>query len=219
VNFTTISKAIFGVAATMCQLHDRHVLHRDLKPGNVLLNERGEPLLTGFDLSRFYSQSDQMTEGHVGSPVFMAPEIFATDLVAYSEKIDVYSFGLFLYSIFTDSYTLTSGPVRSSQRLMMEVARGHRYVRPARMPDAFWQLICECWDSAPDRRPSFAEITKRMMDSDDFTIEGTDLSEYHEYRNRLMRESSNVPVIDWSRIEAQLRSLGIDIDSITGLHA
>jgi hypothetical protein len=87
------------------------------------------------------------------------------------------------------------------------------------MPDPFWDLISECWHLEPDQRPSFADITRRMLDCDDFTIEGTDLDEYHEYRVRIMRELSNVPPVDPSPILEQLRSLGIDIDSISGLHA
>jgi hypothetical protein len=58
-----------------------------------------------------------------------------------------------------------------------------------------------------------------MMASDDFTLSGTDMPEYHEYRTRLIRESSAARPVDPSPVLAQLRSLGIDVDSIDGLHA
>jgi hypothetical protein len=56
-----------------------------------------------------------------------------------------------------------------------------------------------------------------MMAHDDFTLPDTDMSEYHEYWTRLMRESSVMRRIDPSPILAQLRSLGMDVDSIKGL--
>jgi hypothetical protein len=150
----------------------------------------------------------------------MAPEVGLDVLPVSGDKIDVYSFGVFLSRIFVDGDTLETGHVQNAQQrcLALQIASRFRRVRPETIPDAFCTLIAECWHRRPDRRPSFAEITRRMMDSDAFTIAGTDMKEYHEYRDRLMRESSNVPQIDWSPIEAQLRSLGIPLDSLTGLH-
>jgi hypothetical protein len=101
---------------------------------------------------------------------------------------------------------------------MARVAKGVRYVRPPTVPDAFWNLICECWRQEPDDRPSFEEITWKMRTCDDFTLSGTELSEYQEYRTRLMRESANVQRIDPFPILVQLRRFGIDIDSMGGLH-
>jgi serine/threonine protein kinase len=217
VNGTTFSKVVFGVAATMSQLHSIHVIHRDLRPLNVFVNTRGEPVLTGFFFSRFYSESDQLTMC-IGTPLFMAPELSTdTDRPDYSDKVDVYAYGLLLHSIFTDTPVLTTGRVRNWPQLIMRTGHGTRYVRPDGTPDAFWQLITECWDHDPDRRPSFADITERMMRCDDFTFEGTDMAEYHEYRDRIVRESSAIPRVDPSPVLSQLRGLGIDVDAIPGL--
>jgi serine/threonine protein kinase len=226
VNATTCSKVIFGVAATMSQLHARHILHRALTPGHVLLSARGEPLLTGFRCSRFEPESDDMAsetdyrhfiEHPSGGLHFMAPEIYAAE--SYTDKVDVFSFAVFLYSIFAQSFTFASGRGRTAKEPLTHFAKGERFVRPRVMPDTFWDLICDCWHQEPDRRPSFAEITQRMMDCDDFTIDGTDLKEYHRFRTRIVRETANAPRVDPSPILEQLKTLGIDVASIKALHS
>jgi serine/threonine protein kinase len=136
----------------------------------------------------------------------------------YSTKVDVYSYGVFLYQIFTGDCRLETGKLaRCAQQLMMYAGRGGRYPRPEKVPDAFWRLITQCWCADPDRRPSFAEITRMMMDSDDFTFERMDMAEYREYCKRIVRDSSIATRIDPSPILTQFRSWGIEIDQMQGL--
>jgi serine/threonine protein kinase len=109
---TTFSKVIFGVAAMMAQVHALHIIHLDLRPENVLLNARGEPLITGFERSGFGSYYRSVTEDDpiaLGSPVFGAPELMEAN-GSPSQKADVFSFGVFLYVIFTERLELTTGP-------------------------------------------------------------------------------------------------------------
>jgi hypothetical protein len=126
---------------------------------------------------------------------------------------------MFLYLIWTSEFWFTDGRVPDSPGAVLRwVSGGGRFARPRSMPDAFWGLINECWVHRPARRPSFGEITRRMMSCDDFTLPGTDLREYPEYRHRMMRECSEGCLTDPAGVLTQLRSLGIDVDSIAGLH-
>jgi hypothetical protein len=213
VNGTTLSKVVFGVAATMSQLHGVSLIHRDLTPSNVFVSAQGEPILGGFCLSKF-SRGEQSVVENIGTPVFIAPELLDG---RESSAVDVYAYGILLYSIFTEPRMLTSGPVGNQQRLLVRVVMGDRFVKPDAIPGCFWTLITECWDRSPERRPSFADITRRMMNCDDFTFEGTDMADYHAYRDRIVQDSSTVPRIIPVPAVASLRTLGIGIDGVRGL--
>jgi serine/threonine protein kinase len=130
-----------------------------------------------------------MTDGP-GTPFFMSPEALTCE-DARTNKVDVYAFGTFLCAIFSNNLQFADGQVCSLEQLIQHIRIGDRFGRPEGMPDALWNLARECWLQEPDQRPTFAEITRRMMRSDDFAISETDLADYHEYRTRIMRESAD----------------------------
>jgi hypothetical protein len=111
-------------------------------------------------------------------------------------------------------WELTTGPARSMEQIIMRVSRGARFARQGGVPDPLWNLICQCWHPAADNRPTFAEITRAMMKSDDYMFERTDLGEYHEYGRAMTRPSSQAQPLCTPTVLAQLRSLGLDITSL-----
>jgi serine/threonine protein kinase len=179
---TEYSKAVFGIASTMAQVHRHNAIHRDLKPGNIFLDENWEIRIADFGLAKIVTNGVKMTMA-IGSPMFMAPETF-DDVDTYGLSVDVYAYGMFLYSMFTNQYIFKEGekPARGPQQFMMKVRNGQRCVRVAGISDPFWELITKCWEPAPGARPSFEEIVEAMLRSDRYTFPGTDLRKYHEYR-------------------------------------
>ena len=91
---------LVGVARGMMFLHQNQVIHRDLKPGNILLDENFHPHITDFGLSKFLGQDFNHTL-KCGTPVYMAPEVLSDE--QYDFKADVYSFGILMYEVVTDS--------------------------------------------------------------------------------------------------------------------
>ncbi|KAI8827596.1 kinase-like domain-containing protein [Chytriomyces cf. hyalinus JEL632] len=77
-------------------LHSRRVVHKDIKPENVLLDERGHACLTDFNLAAYYSESKMMFRS-AGTLVYMAPEIFAK--TGYTFTIDWWSLGVMVYEL------------------------------------------------------------------------------------------------------------------------
>jgi WD40 repeat protein/tRNA A-37 threonylcarbamoyl transferase component Bud32 len=90
------------VARAVHHAHQRGLLHRDLKPGNILLDSQGQPHVTDFGLAkRVAGDSTQSRSGHiVGTPGYMSPEQARSEKVL-STGTDVYSLGAILYELLT----------------------------------------------------------------------------------------------------------------------
>ncbi len=86
------------ICAGLAAAHDKGVLHRDLKPANVMIDGRGQVLLTDFGLAGLAGQIAG-AEIRNGTPAYMAPEQLAGQEV--SVRSDIYSLGLVLYEMFT----------------------------------------------------------------------------------------------------------------------
>jgi hypothetical protein len=80
-------------------------------------------------------------------------------------------------------------PPRNGQQLMIRVLRGARFTKKPGNPDPIWRLIEMCWKQNPKERPTFSGI----VDEEQRPIHvGWDLSEYHKYRDRRLREAASL---------------------------
>ena len=188
MNPTIRSKIIFGVAATMKSLHKRKIIHKNLTNVNVLLDDKLEPRIGSFSFARFVDDPCELEMGF-GTPGWMAPETFMDGDEIYSYPVDVYSYSMFLYFMFSLNATFPDKkPIRTQQQIMMKMGRGDRPVRPERIPDHYWELINKCWKQNPEDRPTFEEITAILKEDkyalDEFGMK-TDLDQLHEYQRRI----------------------------------
>jgi serine/threonine protein kinase/tetratricopeptide (TPR) repeat protein len=97
------AELIAKVARTVHYAHEHGILHRDLKPGNILLDANGEPHLTDFGLARLVEHGSTVTGSMevMGTPSYMAPEQAVGNKAALSSATDVYGLGAVLYELLT----------------------------------------------------------------------------------------------------------------------
>ncbi len=105
-SLTTAQK--LDLAARICDAvqhaHDRGVIHRDLKPGNILVDDSGQPKVLDFGVARLTDSDAQLTRGTdlgklVGTLAYMSPEQIAGDPAQVDARSDVYALGLILYEL------------------------------------------------------------------------------------------------------------------------
>ncbi len=94
---------IAKVARTVHYAHEHGILHRDIKPGNILLDGKGEPHLTDFGLARLVESESTITRTVevLGTPSYMAPEQAAGNNAQLTSATDVYGLGAVLYQLLT----------------------------------------------------------------------------------------------------------------------
>ena len=98
-NNTAKQIILCGVAHGMMILHSRRVIHRDLKPDNVLLDSNYHPHITDFGLSKFLDSDNSKSQSMAGcgTPGYIAPEVLESN--QYGPKADVYSFGILMFEV------------------------------------------------------------------------------------------------------------------------
>src|SRR5213078_3089937 len=91
------------VARAVQYAHVQGILHRDLKPGNILLDGRGEPLVSDFGLAKWLDTPSDLTHTLTifGTPGYIAPEQANGSVAKLTPASDVYSLGAILFNLFT----------------------------------------------------------------------------------------------------------------------
>jgi uncharacterized repeat protein (TIGR03803 family) len=110
------------VARAVAHAHSRGILHRDLKPGNILLDAAGEPHLTDFGLAKFAGQDSALTvsNAQLGTPHFMSPEQAAGRIRDISPQSDVWALGVILHQMLSGSLPFTGEGNAEVLRKVME---------------------------------------------------------------------------------------------------
>lgn len=82
---------LWQMACGLQDIHEARVIHRDIKPNNIRIDKEGVIKIIDFGLAR--SRDEAKTRSVIGTPVFMAPELWGDNTVSFDYSIDVYAFG------------------------------------------------------------------------------------------------------------------------------
>lgn len=145
-----------ALADALASAHQRGVVHRDVKPSNIVLCE-GRPVLTDFGIARYVSDAADLTAAGevIGSPAYLAPE--QVNGLDASPAVDVYALGLVLLEAYTGTRAYPGPPLEAAvARLTVPPAIPVSLDRPTRA------LLTRMLATDPAARPSMTEVSDAL---------------------------------------------------------
>jgi serine/threonine protein kinase len=147
----TYLHTIWQISCGLADIHAANIIHRDIKPNNIRINDEGVLKIIDFGLSR--SIENAATLGAVGTPIFMAPELWAHEKVEFTSAVDVYAFGITCLMLLSDNAPKAIG-MRPPANPKWGDFSGYFSGAPLDIVKGIYQ----CLDPDPSSRPKIAEI-------------------------------------------------------------
>jgi serine/threonine protein kinase len=185
---TVRAKWALGLAMAIRFFHRREVIHRDIKPGNVLLDERNEVCIGDFGSSKNESTLTSQSRA-AGTLWYVAPELHIVGGdCEYDAAVDVYSFGIVLWEIIRGERPYADHPVSNAAQEAVFLA-GVREAgwRPRLDGLAGWMrdMLGRLWGGAPAARGTMDEAVATLAANHYAIVPGVDTAALQEYRTRL----------------------------------
>ncbi|XP_076859793.1 protein-tyrosine kinase 6 [Brachyhypopomus gauderio] len=143
------------VAEGMTYLEEQNSIHRDLAARNVLVGEDNICKVADFGLARIIKEPFYLSEGKQIPYKWSAPEAISHG--RFSNKSDVWAFGVLLYEIFT--YGGCPYPGYSNHEMFHLILSGYRMPAPPKCPSHIYDIMLKCWEEDAQERPDFRQLT------------------------------------------------------------
>jgi serine/threonine protein kinase len=165
-------------------VHDVNIIHRDYHSGNIFLAARGTPIAgdLGLNKSALCSSENEI----YGVVPYVASEIFRGR--KYTKASDIYSFGMIMWELMTGRKPFWDKS--HDTKLIVEICDGLRPPIVANAPEGYIELMKECWNSDPNKRPTANNLLSRiksMLDNENKNI-------YHKNPTKIIKSPDIGPV-------------------------
>ncbi|PHT31226.1 hypothetical protein CQW23_27563 [Capsicum baccatum] len=152
LSLNSVTKLALDVARGLSYLHSKKVVHRDVKTTNLVLDKEGRVKIIDFGVSRVEASCPTNMSAETGTIGYMAPEVLIG--LPYDHKCDVYSFGICLWEIYSCSIPYSG----QSPHAFSAMYKSRRPEIPNTCPSALANIMKQCWDDDPKKRPEMQEV-------------------------------------------------------------
>ncbi|KIO20915.1 hypothetical protein M407DRAFT_45060, partial [Tulasnella calospora MUT 4182] len=164
---------IEGVATGLAYLHfsTPPIIHGDIKPDNVLIDQKECPRITDFGLSKIVEEEDALSSlrsaslRDAGNTRWIAPELLLEEGVSRSKKTDIFSFGSVTFFIFTGDVPfkgIADGQLVISRYKGADPIQDGSHYPNLSADMALMSIMRSCWDKDPQCRPEIGDVVTSL---------------------------------------------------------
>ena len=152
---------IYEICHAMINVHSNHIIHGNLNPKTILIDNEKHVKISSFGISIFLNHADQI-KSEIENIFCLAPQLFNDD--GYDEKVDVFAFGIIMQFILTRG----KGPFLSPE----DISSGKKIRVPKTVNRLSFSIISRFLFYSPDERPSFISLAKTIKKNNFMLIDG-----------------------------------------------
>jgi TolB-like protein/Tfp pilus assembly protein PilF/predicted Ser/Thr protein kinase len=158
ISIRRAAELIAKLARTVHHAHEHGILHRDIKPGNILLDQEGKPHLTDFGLARLLEAESTITHTLevMGTPSYMAPEQAAGETTKLNKATDIYGLGAVFYQLLTGHPPFAGGTTYETIRLLLDTEPRQPRLWNRKIDRDLSTICLKCLEKDPKSRYSSA---------------------------------------------------------------
>ena len=170
---------ILGISLALEYIHSKNIVHRNLKPGNILIDEKFYPYVSDFSI--VYISDTELTnklmDSDVGTVMYKAPEMLNED--SYTYKVDIYAASLIFYEIITGKKLFNGA--KTYFKIMQLISEGYCQDTSIINNEYIVSFLKSCWVKDAKKRPrskEIVEIVKGKQFREFFKVTEDDVNEY-----------------------------------------